>query len=391
MTMAVTLRRYALPLTLLVLAAVLIAGFAFMRLKPIDVTVIGPEQDVPVEVFGLGTVEARTISQLGFEVSGTLVALEADFGDKVVKGQVLAELQSSEQSARVTSMKAAAAQARAAAAQARATVGRSQVAMRQKQAISERRDELARRGTASSEATEEARAVFEIALADVALAESAVDVADENVRQAEALLAVEEARLAKYTLAAPFDGLIVARQGELGSILNPGETLFTVADPASIWVLAYVDESKSGRIETGQPARVTLRSQPGLVHPARVARIDIESDRVNEERRVYVKCEECPGTFHLGEQAEVVITVATLADALLVPLSAITDLTHDRGRVWTLQDGRLAEATLRFGLRTLDGRVEVVDGLPEGARIVVAPTTGLTAGRAAKAAQVPAR
>ena len=389
--MAVKPRKFALPLALLVLAAVLIAGFAFMRLRPVEVRLAEAERDVPIEVFGLGTVEARTISQLGFEVSGTLVSLPADFGDKVVKGQALAALQSSEQSARVISMKAAAAQARAAAAQARATVGRSQVAMRQKQAISERRDELARRGTTSSEATEEARAVYEIALADVALAESAVDVADENVRQAEALLAVEEARLAKYTLKAPFDGLIVARHGELGSMLNPGETLYTIADPRSIWVLAYVDEAKSGRIEIGQPARVTLRSQPGLVHIARVTRIDIESDRVNEERRVYVKCEECPGPFHLGEQAEVVITVATLADALLVPLSAITDLTHDRGQVWTLQDGRLSEATLQFGLKTLDGRIEVVDGLPEGARIVVAPTAGLAAGRAAKAAQVAGR
>ena len=76
--MAVTLKRFTLPLTLLVLAALLIAGFAFMRWKPVDVTVVGPEKDVPVEVFGLGTVEARTISQLGFEVSGTLVTLAAD-------------------------------------------------------------------------------------------------------------------------------------------------------------------------------------------------------------------------------------------------------------------------------------------------------------------------
>ena len=80
------------------------------------------------------------------------------------------------------------------------------------------------------------------------------------------------------------------------------------------------------------------------------------------------------------------LTQATLADALLVPLSAITDLTHDRGQVWTLKDGRVAEATLRLGLRTLDGRVEVVDGLSEDAQIVSAPTSGLAEGRSARVA-----
>ena len=47
---------------------------------------------------------------------------------------------------------------------------------------------------------------------------------------------------------------------------------------------------------------------------AKVVRIDIESDRVNEERRVYVRCGGCPLAFHLGEQAEVLITVATAAE-----------------------------------------------------------------------------
>ncbi len=384
--MSASLRKYRTVLAIVIVLAIAAGIFAYLRLRPVDVVVAQREQDVQIEVFGLGTVEARTISHLGFEVAGTLIALHGDFGDTVSKGDVLAELQSREQMARVASAKAAAAQARATATQAGATVGRANVVLRQKLAISERRAELARRGAVSSEISEEARAVFEIAQADLALAESAVEVARENVQQAEALVQVEEARLAKYSLSAPYSGVIVARQRDLGSMLNPGETLYTIADPASIWALAYVDEAKSGQIKVGQKATVTLRSKSGQHFTARVVRIDIESDRVNEERRVYVKCEVCPPEFHLGEQAEVLINVATLKDALLVPMAAIRELTGNTGKVWIAIDGRLGEAALTFGQRTLDGRLEVVEGLPAGASIVVEPTDGMAVGRSVRVA-----
>ncbi|MDN3722508.1 HlyD family efflux transporter periplasmic adaptor subunit [Roseibium salinum] len=64
--------------------------------------------------------------------------------------------------------------------------------------------------------------------------------------------------------------------------------------PESVWTLAYVDEARAGTIQPGQPAEVRLRSLPHDVYQAKVARIGIESDRVNEERKVWVKCEQCP-------------------------------------------------------------------------------------------------
>jgi len=382
--MFASVKKYRSAILLVIVLAVAAGAFAYLRLRPVDVVIAQRERNVPIEVFGLGTVEARTISDLGFEVAGTLVALHGDFGETVKKGDVLAELQSREQAARVASAKAAAAQARAAAVQAGAAVARANVALRQKLAISQRREELAKRGAVSSEVNEEARAAYEMAQADLALAESAVEVARENVLQTEALAQVEEARLAKYTLSAPYSGVIVARQRDLGSMLNPGETLYSLADPASIWALAYVDEAKSGQIRVGQAATVTLRSNPAQAYTARVARIDIESDRVNEERRVYVKCDVCPPDFHLGEQAEVKITVATLEDALLVPMAAVREYADNTGKVWIVADGRIGEATLTFGSKTLDGRLDVVDGLPAGAGMVIEAGSGIAVGRAAR-------
>ena len=244
-------------------------------------------------VYGIGTVEARVQSAIGFEVAGTLVTLSADQGDAVAKGQILARLADGEQRAVV-------AQAEAALAQARARPARARAVRAQKSSVDTRRQALERKGTVSTEAAEDARAAAEIAAADVAVA-----VAD--VEASRALLERERQHLGKFTLAAPYDGVVVKRDRELGAAVVAGVAVFTVADPATVWVRAYVDEARAGRLAPGQAARVTLRSMPEHSFSGRVARVDIEADRVSEERVVHVAFDAIPHPFHLGEQAEVVV------------------------------------------------------------------------------------
>jgi len=173
------------------------------------------------------------------------------------------------------------------------------------------------------------------------------------------------------------------RHKELGTVLTPGEPLFTLADPETIWALAYVDEARAGRIELNQPAEVRLRSLPGEVFRGHVARIGIESDRVSEERRVYIACDQCPSRFHLGEQAEITVTTSVLDKAILVPENTITGFDGTRGTVWTVENGVLRQRQVTFGARTLDAEVEVVAGLPAGALVVADRPRGLREGRRA--------
>jgi HlyD family secretion protein len=177
--------------------------------------------------------------------------------------------------------------------------------------------------------------------------------------------------------------VVIERHRELGSALNANEAVFTLVDPATIWALAYIDEARAGAIEIGQPAEVTRRAAPDLRIPAKVVRIDIESDRINEEYRVYVRCGGCPLAFHLGEQTEVRITVATLPSARLVGMNSLVNGNGGEGTVWTVEDGRLQQRPVTLGRRTLDGRVEIVSGVPEGTEIVNGPIAGLEVGRKA--------
>jgi HlyD family secretion protein len=375
-------RKHFLQLAVLLsIAAGLVIGAWALLLRPVPVQIVEIERDVPIQVYGLGTVEAQILSQIGFEVAGTLIELHADYGDRVAAGTLLARLDSREQEARVAQGRAGVAQAESAIGQADAAIERAQANLTQKAQANERRQELVQRGNVSIEAAQDAQSAYDMARAELAQAQSALEVAHANLEQAKAQAAFEEARLAKFALHAPYDAVVVSRNRELGSMLTPGDQLFTLVDPKTVWVLAYIDEAKAGRVSVGQRAEVTLRSLADRRLPARVVRIDIESDRVNEERRVYVRCDDCPTEFHLGEQAEVVITVSELAEARLVPRIAVIGLEGRHGVVWTVEDGRLAQRAVMFGQRTLDGRIEIVDGLPPGAEVVVRPDAGLRVGR----------
>ena len=124
-------------------------------------------------------------------------------------------------------------------------------------------------------------------------------------------------------------------------------------------------------------SRSLLRSHPNERLAGRVARIEPESDRVNEERRdPTVRCDDCPASFALGEQSEVFVTTAVLDRALMVPEAAIEQFDGSTSMVWTIEDGRLNRRRVSFGKRALDGRIQVIGGIPDGAAIAttIAPS-----------------
>lgn len=377
---------------IVVLLAVLaiVAGAAFLAwsvaLRPLEVRVAPAEREVAVQVFGLGTVEARVQSKIGFKVAGVLVELTADLGDRVAKGAVLARLDSREQAARVARAKAAVEQAEANLQRATAGVAKAEANYANAQNISRRRQTLAATAIASVETAETAVNAERASAAELNLARSDIAVAQAAIGDAKAQQQQEAATFDFHTLAAPYDAMVIARQKELGSALAAGEPVFAIIDPRSVWVLAYVDETKAGEIALGQPVEIVLRSQPGRRLAGRVARIQPESDRINEERKIEVAFDRIPADFNLGEQAEVTITTVHLAAARLVPQSAIENLAKNSGTIWTLEDGRLQRRQVALGHRLLDGRYEIVGGLPETSVPIIELPRGLREGRAATAA-----
>ncbi|MDE2365251.1 MAG: efflux RND transporter periplasmic adaptor subunit [Hyphomicrobiales bacterium] len=379
------MRKSVCVFVILALVATAIVGAAyFVRSRPLALKVAQVEESVPIRVFGLGTVEARVVSKASFDVGAMIVEFAADHGNHVKKGDELARLVSTEQEAKVARAKAASRSAEAATLKAQTNVEKARAVLAQRREANRRKQALVGRSVVSEQTAEEAQRDEDVAKADLAVAESDVEVAKAQLADASAQYDYERTILSRHVLVAPFDAVVVDRLRELGTVIKAGDPVFTLMENGSGWVLASVDESRAGPIAFGQRAQVRLRSRPRETFEARVVRIGIESDRVSEERRVYVKCDRCPESFHLGEQAEALIDITKLPSALMIPETAVQGFDGRRGAVWTIANGRLERRRVDFGLRTDDAHLEYAGGLAEGAQIVVEPVPEGSEGRAAE-------
>lgn len=364
--------------------AAILATVGFINNRPVRVEVASVARNVPVRVFGLGTIEARVVSKIGFEVGATLGELNADHGDRVAKGQVLARLSLGEQEAKVARAKASLDVAEANIKRADANLEKARAVLAQKQEANRRKQALMGRDIVAPQAAEETARDESTAKADVTVAEAEIASTGAQLSDARAQLQYEETLLRHRTLVAPYDAIVIERFKELGTVVKAGDPIFTLVAADSYWGLAYVDESRAGFIAEGQRVDGRMRSRPQEAFTGKVARIGLESDRVTEERRVYVKGDNPPPRIFLGEQVEFLITVATLDTALLVPEAAVHGYNGREGTVWTVEDGRLHRRLVKFRHRTEDSRLEIVGGVPDGARVVTRIDTAFRDGRSVR-------
>ena len=269
------------------------------------------EANVAEQVFGLGTIGADVQSAVGFKVVGVITEIDANEGDHVAAGKVLARLDARDVAAQVAVAEAGVQQARAAIDKAAADVTDADASLANAMAIAARREALLADGYASVEETQTDVTAMRVAEANVRIGRVEVETARAGLAGALAQESVAQATLDNDTLRAPYDAWVVARNLNLGAMPVPGQAVFTLVDPRTIWALGYVDERLAGRLAVGQPAEIVLRSEPGRRLPGHVARIEIQSDAVNEERLVDVAFDTLPPDIHLAEQAEVAITTGS--------------------------------------------------------------------------------
>jgi len=374
--------------SLLAAIALAVGAGYWWSVREIVVRTVPVQHDVEIRVFGIGTVEAQIVSKVGFQVSGKLVAIEADQGDMVKAGTLIAKLDDSSQRAKLKKSEVAQRQAAANLAKVDAQRERASATYQQKKSVNLRRQSLVTRGSVSQETAEDAQTNEDIARDDLRVADADALIAAVQQDDAAAQVRVDTVTVDQHELFAPFDARVISRSKELGSIANAGETVFTLIAPESIWVRVFIDEASAGGLALKQTAFVRLRSESDRAVEGEVVRIDQENDRTTEERRVYVRCRAC-GPLHqlryLGEQAEVEIVKQTIPSGRFIPLKSVDAYDGRSGAVWMLMNGRLARQVVQLGERTLDGRVRIVSAIPHGAEVVADERSGLREGRAARA------
>ena len=122
-------------------------------------------------------------------------------------------------------------------------------------------------------ALEQSRAAILRDQALQAAAEESITVAQANINNAQESLKLARIILGYTTLYAPFSGVILVRNAELGEDMQPGTPVFTLADLDHVWLRAYVNETDIGRVRFGQAALITTDSYPGNKYVGRISMI----------------------------------------------------------------------------------------------------------------------
>lgn len=325
--------------------------------------------DLNPGVFGIGTVEARHAYAVGPIQAGRLLRVRVDQGDRVVAGQLLAELDPVDLGPRAEAARSAAARARQSAQASQAQVAEADSRARLAQVNSERYQALYRQNFVAKEMADSRR--HEAAAADAALAAARANAvaAQREIGRAEAdLRGIEQVRQS-LALVSPIDGVVTAREAEPGTTVVAGQAVLRLVDPTQLWVRARVDQARAEGVQVGQAADIVLRSVPGASLPGKVVRIDLQSDALTEERIINVAFDPAPAQLYLGELAEVTIRLPGAKDVLSVPRAALTQHQGKAG-VWRIEQSRARFHSVQPGVQTAE-RVQIVRGLAAGDRLIV--------------------
>lgn len=361
----------------LVLLGLLLLGamaFVVMRsgpLAPTRVTVVEAKTgSIAPALFGIGTVEARRAYLIGPTTAGRVRRVLVDVGDMVKAGQLLAEMDPVDLDERLTALDASIARAGSAVAAVQAQL-KDAAARKDLAAINARRYvDLGEKNFISAGAVE-AKLQEEIS-ADAGVSGASANLA--AARQDLQRLAAEKAGLRQQRdnvrLLAPGDGVVIGRDAEAGSTVVAGQAVLRLVEPSSLWVKVRLDQGRSTGLATGLRAQIVLRSNPGQPLAGQVARVEAVSDSVTEERVAQVTFDKLPAGVSMGELAEVTLQLAPTASAVLVPNASVKRHADQTG-VWRVAGGALSFAPVRVGRSSLDGLVQVLDGLKAGDTVVV--------------------
>jgi HlyD family secretion protein len=320
-------------------------------------------QDISSVVTASGEIRPLTYVNIGANAMGRITKLFVDEGDKVKKGQVLAQLENVQSAADVNAMKAqlASNETDAVASQAAlntsiaqsksSTADLARAKLDYERAESLYKDQLIAKQDydAKKAAYEVAEAVAAQDKARVAQARAQLDSAQTHISQTKAQLTRVNDILSKTLYTAPFDGTVTnlpVHQGEtvvMGIQNSPGSTIMTVSDMSVITAEVHVDETDIVNVAIGQPAEVNIDALPGKTFKGKVTEIGdnaiVRSTGVSSEQsatstqeakdfKVVVTLEgltdDVRKNLRPGLSATAKITTGTAQNALAIPIQALT-------------------------------------------------------------------
>jgi HlyD family secretion protein len=317
-------------------------------------------------LFVSGTLVAREEAQVAARIDGlAIVELDAEDGDRVKEGQVLARLDRSQLDALMAQNDAATKRADAAIDQARSLIAQSQAQVQFSNADFERAHKL-EAGIMSASTVEQREMAMKTAQAQLAAAQNALGVAEADRKSRDAERQELEVRIDRTEVKAPVSGIVSRRSARLGaSASTSGEPLFRIIEDGAVDLEADVPQQTLAKLAAGMPAQLKL---PGVDGPVsgRVRLVNQEVDKGSRTGRVRIALDD-PSRAHIGAFASGQVELAR-RDGVGVPATAL-EQDGDEARLDVVHDGKVEVRQVKAGIAD-GGWVEIQSGVESGESVV---------------------
>jgi HlyD family secretion protein len=378
----------------LVVAGVLIAATSGgTKIDPSKLAKVD-KGDLAKSVVATGKIEPITKVEIKSKASGIVKKLYVDYGDKIKKGQMLAELDRDEIRARVDQARAQLEAASASLSGTRADLERAKVDAEGpdvpmlKRAY-DRAQGMAKEGVVSASALDDAEKNYVMSVNKQNVSKAQLQVLQAKIGQAEGQVAQDRANLKQLeeqlsytTIESPIDGIVLSRDVEIGDavssilVLGSSATLvMTLGDTSEVYVKGKVDESDIGKVYLGQPARIKVESFKDKTFTGKVTKISpmgVEKDNVTTfEVRVSINNPE--GVLKAMMTANAEIILEEHKNVLQIPEGSII---YDKDKKASVEvpeskakDGK-KKVVVNIGISN-GAKTELLSGLKEGDQVVL--------------------
>jgi HlyD family secretion protein len=400
---AISLRRW-IKRSLLIALVLAVAGY-FLRNVILGTPVTTYEatrSDLVQTVVASGRIMTPQRVSVGAVITGRVVRIPVKEGQSVKRGEVLIELDDDDERAAVAQSRGAVAQAEARMRQLR-EVGlpaaeqalvQAQANLTQARQQFERAKELKAKGFVSEAALDDARRNLDVAESQLRAAKLQVEtnrpagsdfaLAQTALAQARANLGVAQAKLDQTVIRALVDGTLIARNVEPGNVVQPGKELMVLAPAGETQVVVQIDEKNLAQLKLGQQALASADAFPKERFAAELVYINPGIDALRGSVEVKLRVPKPPDYLRQDMTISVDIEVARSAATVVVPADAVRDANSAQPWVLAVDGWRARRRAVKLGLKG-DGRIEVLEGVAPGDRLISAANGTVREGQRVRA------
>jgi RND family efflux transporter MFP subunit len=359
-----------LAIALIVVAALLISGiWSRVRARTnlntetaqaalTAVSVVSPKQTAPAdEIILPGNVQPYISSPIYARTNGYLKKWYFDIGAHVKQGQLLALIETPEVDQQLQ--------------QARSNLLTAQANLELASITKTRYQGLLKSNAVSQQDVDNAVGTYNAN-------EAIVEAGKAAVQQYSALVSFEK-------VYAPFDGVITARNTDIGDLINSGSSsnvktdLFHISQPGKLRVYVNVPEENSRGIAVGMTADLSLAEFPGRKFQGKVVRTADDINMTTRTLLIEIDVENPTGTLLTGSYAEVHLAVPTQASTFLVPVNTLLFRTEGL-RVGIVKAGKVVLTAVTPG-HDFGNQIEIVSGLKSDDQVVINPPDSIVSGQ----------